>query len=149
MYDARQIASWFVSRAAQTGKRLSIMELLKLTYISHGWHLEMRKVPLFGNKIEAWKRGPVIPDVYNAFRQQGIQISKPLPEYSTEIPPYDGEFLEQIYALYGHLDAFALSDMTHVRNGPWEKASKRGGNYALMTNEEIQAHYEEKRRAAQ
>ena len=38
MYDARQIANWFVRRAAQDGRRLTIMQVLKLVDISHGWH---------------------------------------------------------------------------------------------------------------
>ena len=29
MYDARQIANWFIRRAAQEGRSLSIMSLLK------------------------------------------------------------------------------------------------------------------------
>ncbi|AVW92216.1 Panacea domain-containing protein [Celeribacter baekdonensis] len=62
-YDARQIANWFVVRAQREGRTLSIMSLLKLTYIAHGWHLEMQEVPLFSNRIEAWQYGPVIPEV--------------------------------------------------------------------------------------
>lgn len=148
MYDARQIANWFVQRAQKESKTLSIMSLLKLTYISHGWHLEMRKVPLFSNRIEAWQRGPVIPDVYSSFRGQGVHVTGIIPQYSLPMTKFDTDFLEQIYMIYGHMDPFTLSEMTHEPGGPWEMASKRAGNYAPIYNSEIQAHYEAKRAAA-
>lgn len=149
MYDARQVANWFVSRAAKDSRVLSIMSLLKLTYIAHGWHLEMRKSPLFGNRIEAWQRGPVIPEVYHAFRRQGVHVQAQAEKdkFPPSVAEYDEAFFEQIYSIYGHLDAFTLSDMTHEEGGPWQKASRRG-NYALMFDEEIREHYEQKRAEA-
>lgn len=148
MYDARQIANWFVQRAQRDGRRLSIMELLKLAYIAHGWHLEMRNAPLFPNKIEAWKYGPVIPDVYNAFRRQGIDIQKPLSGFSSEVMPADAHLLEQIYNGYGRLSAQQLSDLTHEPGGPWDTATRRWGCFAPIPNEMILPHYQMKRRLA-
>lgn len=144
MYDARHIANWFVRRAAKDERKLSIMALLKLTYIAHGWHLEMWKSPLIKNRIEAWQRGPVIPDVYHDFRSQGVEVSRPLDIPEGEMPDFHEKFLEDIYGIYGNLDAFRLSDMTHEPGSPWEKASSRG-HYALMFDDEIREHYEQKR----
>lgn len=149
MYDARQIANWFVRRAARDSRTLSIMQLLKLVYISHGWHLEMRKRPLFSNRIEAWRHGPVIPDVYNAFRGQGIYAADEVLGYSADsIIDYDTELLEQMYNLYGGFSPFRLSDMTHEPGGPWEIATKTFGYFAPITDDIIQAHYEAKRAKA-
>ncbi|SFJ56950.1 Panacea domain-containing protein [Aerobium aerolatum] len=148
MYDARHIANWFVERARQEGRVLSIMSLLKLVYIAHGWHLEMRNAPLIRNKIEAWKHGPVIPDVYNAFRGQGINIRNTVPIGGTEISSYDGHLLEEIYRLYGHLPAKRLSDMTHEPGGPWDVATKNWGWFAPIPNDLIQPHYIAKRQSA-
>ncbi len=144
-YDARQIANWFVERARADGKVLSIMSLLKLTYIAHGWHLEMKKRPLFNNKIEAWQYGPVIPDVYNAFRPQGFSAVKTVPLNSDTQPQQDDELLQQIWDIYGDMSAFQLSDLTHELGGPWHLASETGGYYAPIPNEMIQNHYELKR----
>lgn len=145
MYDARQIANWFVDRAARDGKRLTIMQLLKLVYIAHGWHLEMRKSPLVVNKIEAWKYGPVIPDVYNAFRRQGIVAETALPGYSGTITHTDAHLLDQIYNIYGSMSAQKLSDLTHEPHGPWDVATRSGGYFAPISNDLIQTHYEMKR----
>lgn len=148
MYDARQIANWFVTRAGRDGRRLSIMQILKLVYIAHGWHLEMRRSPLIINKIEAWKYGPVIPDVYNAFRQQGIDATVPVPVHSLPMPANDLDLLEQIYNGYGRLSAMQLSDMTHEPNGPWDQATRRWGYFAPIPDDLIRPHYEMKRRQA-
>lgn len=145
MYDARQIANWFVQRAVRDGKRLSIMQLLKLVYISHGWYLEMSGAPLIRNKIEAWKHGPVIPDVYRAFRGQDINVSTPVPGFPELNNAYAENILEQIYKNYGSLHAFQLSDLTHEAGGPWDTASRRFGYFAPITNDLILAHYREKR----
>jgi uncharacterized phage-associated protein len=148
MFDARQIANWFIERATQDGKPISIMSLLKLTYIAHGWNLEMRNAPLFENRVEAWRYGPVIPDVYHAFRSQGINPTKPVEAFASPTEAADVDFLDQIYNIYGSLPAFRLSELTHVPGGPWETASKLGGSYAEIPNDMILGHYVQKRRMA-
>lgn len=149
MYDARQVANWFVTRAGQDGRHLSIMSLLKLVYIAHGWHLEMRNAPLIANKIEAWKHGPVIPDVYNAFRGQGIDVQSTVPAAGPPVAAADAHLLEQIYQGYGNISARRLSELTHEPGGPWDTATKRWGWFAPIPDEIILPHYQEKRRLSQ
>lgn len=144
-YDAKQIANWFVARAASENRALSIMTLLKLTYIAHGWHLEMRNAPLIRNRIEAWQYGPVIPDVYNAFRPQGINISSKVTVPEEEISEQDITLLNEIYDIYGNMSAFRLSEITHEVGGPWDLATKMGGYFAPILNDFIKSHYEKKR----
>lgn len=144
-YDARQIANWFVSRARSASRTLSIMQLLKLVYIAHGWHLEITKRPLFNNGIQAWRFGPVIPDVYNAFRNQGINVDCEVASTTLPIHANDEKLLGQIWDIYGSLSAFQLSELTHEDGGPWDVASKLRGNYAPIPDELIQKHYELKR----
>lgn len=145
MYDARSIANWFVRRAAQNGARLSIMQLLKLTYIAHGWHLEVFRKPLISNRIEAWQYGPVIPDVYNNFRSQGVHVGMPLPAFDAELSADKQSFLEEIYSIYGNMSPFHLSELTHVAGGPWDTSWRIGGRYAPIPDDVILAHYDRKR----
>lgn len=148
-YDARHIANWFVERASRDKRRMSIMSLLKLTYIAHGWHLETRRAPLFGNRIEAWQYGPVIPDVYRDFRKQGIEVHKTVNSLP-KVPVDKGTqaFLEEIWKIYGNLAPFQLSDLTHVDGGPWDIATQTGGWYAPIPDELIRQHYVAKRTEA-
>lgn len=148
-YDARQITNWFIQRAAQEDRTLSIMSLLKLVYISHGWNLEMRDSPLFHNRIEAWQYGPVIPDVYSTFRPQGVSLKSADPRFDPKLSKEDEQFLEQIYDIYGNMSPFKLSDLTHEPGGPWDTATKWGGWYAEIPNQLIQSHYVSKRQMAE
>ncbi|MCK4860403.1 MAG: DUF4065 domain-containing protein [Rhodobacteraceae bacterium] len=144
-YDARQIANWLFRRARADNRSLSIMSLLKLTYIAHGWHLEMRKTPLFSNRIEAWQYGPVIPDVYKALREQGITVTREAQGFYSNLDGNTENLLEQVYDLYAGLSAFRLSDLTHESGGPWHIATQMSGYHAPIPNDLIQKHYEMKR----
>lgn len=147
-YDARQIVNWFIERAQSEGRTLSIMSLLKLAYIAHGWRLEMTQDPLFNNRIEAWKLGPVVPEVYSGFRPQGVVPQKTLSQFPPPTDPSDIDFLDQIYKIYGHMPPFKLSDLTHVPGGPWETAREWGGDRAEIPNDLIRSHYIAKRQTA-
>jgi uncharacterized phage-associated protein len=153
VYDARQIANWFILRAASDGRKLSIMQLLKLVFLSHGWYLEMRKRPLFLNRVEAWRHGPVVPEVYAEFRKpgpSGIYVSESSAAWNAdEITLTDQRVLEEVYRIYGQLSPFRLSDLTHEPNGPWDQATSLWGYFAPITNDLIQSHYEMKRKASQ
>lgn len=148
-FDARQIANWFIVRAKQDDRTLSIMSLLKLVYFAHAWHLEINKAPLFSNSIEAWQYGPVVPEVYSAFRSQGVSVGMPLPT----VPAIDDQptldLLEQVYARYARLSPFRLSELTHEAGGPWEIARQLKGWYADIPNDLIQSHFEKKRLEAE
>jgi len=149
MYDARQIAAWFVNRAKQDGRTLTIMQLLKLVYIAHGWYLETSGgAPLIRNKIEAWKFGPVIPDVYNAYRPQGINVRSVVGDFSVEIGEHAASILEYTYNTYGRMSAQHISDLTHEAGGPWELATRTRGYFAPITDDLILPHYRAKRQQA-
>ena len=87
-YDARQITNWFVIRARQDQKLLGVTTVLKLCYIAHGWHLELLGGPLFENRIEAWRIGPIILDVNDAFCEQGVNVTKLA---RVRVKPFDSE----------------------------------------------------------
>jgi len=143
-YDAKQIANEFIDRARRDGKRLSIMKLLKLIYIAHGWMLALYGRPLVHNRIEAWRHGPVIPDVYNALRPQGIYVETLASVEPATIDEQAKHLIDQIYDMYSKMSAFRLSDLTHVEGGPWMVASQSGGNYAPIPDDLIRQHYQEK-----
>lgn len=148
-YDALKIANWFISRAQRDDKILTVMMILKMCYIAHGWHLESREMPLFWNRIEAWQYGPVIRDVYFAFRLQGLEVAEQALVEGEEIDPDVREFLEEVYQIYGDLPAFWLSELTHVSGGPWDIATKERGYYALIPDALIKEHYVMKRADAE
>ncbi|WGI22422.1 type II toxin-antitoxin system antitoxin SocA domain-containing protein [Amylibacter sp. IMCC11727] len=153
-FDSRVIANRILDIAEQRNIRLTMMQLLKLVYIAHGWWLTYSGgQPLTSDKPQAWQYGPVHPLVYNAFRRFGataITERARDPEtgfaYSDEITSDIDSILGSVVDSYGKLHAYRLSDMTHQVGTPWDQASKKWGNYAPITDASIKEHFDELRR---
>ena len=47
---------------------LTLMQLLKLSYIAHGFKLGLDLGPLSRELAQAWKYGPVFPSIYHKFK---------------------------------------------------------------------------------
>lgn len=130
---------------------ISPMKLLKLVYIAHGWSLAILGVPLIRDRIEAWKFGPVIPDLYHRIKRYGTG-SVPSsclcnPTASLEALSHDQRtLLEKIWTSYGGMSAGRLSAITHRPNTPWDEIwnKKKGSTYkgALIDDQTIRDHYE-------
>src|SRR4051812_24192144 len=65
------VANYFIGRAMQEGKALTPMQVIKLTYLAHAWHLAISSTPLIAATVEAWKFGPVIPSLYRSLKKYG------------------------------------------------------------------------------
>ena len=148
-YDSRQIANWFIRHSEGDGRPLSIMQVLKLVYMAHGWCLGALDRPLVIDRIEAWDYGPVIPAVYYAFRPQGVYGLSPLPMHEAPLEGNIKKLLEEVYDLYKGKSASRLSTLTHVRGGPWDKTYGRGNMFSEIPNDLIADHYKEKLKRAE
>ena len=54
-YTPAAVANEFLALASSEKKTLTPMQLLKLVYITHGWHMAVNTDPLFEEPVEAWK----------------------------------------------------------------------------------------------
>lgn len=122
-HTALQVASKMIELGAQKKptQQYTPMQLLKLVYISHGWMLALFNRPLFKEKVEAWKYGPVIPELYEC-----VKHYKASPVNTIESPINDTEFdvqelgvIQYVINAYGHIDGITLSQITHAPNTPW------------------------------
>jgi uncharacterized phage-associated protein len=142
-YSAKAVANFFLRAARRDGVQLSQMKLQKLVYFAQGWHLGIRKTPLFEEPIQAWKYGPVVPSLYREFKNFG---NAPIESLATDfdwadlksstpqVLPEDKEtiaLLEKVWSVYSKYTAIQLSDMSHVTGGPWEQVG--GGNAPTET----------------
>lgn len=122
MYRARDIANYFLSMADEdAGEAITNLKVQKLLYYAQGFHLALFGEPLFGEPIEAWLHGPVVPDVYHEFKAHGAgSIPAPGEDFDYEaIDPEIRQLLDDIYATYGQFSAWKLRDMTH-EEPPWK-----------------------------
>ena len=67
-YEATALANFLLDLGDEEGLALTHMSLHKLIYVGHGWHLAANNQPLVQDAFEAWKYGPVLPTVYDAFK---------------------------------------------------------------------------------
>ena len=153
--NAIAFANGFVERARKKGRQLSPIEVLKLTYIAHGWSLALLDRELFGDEVQAWKFGPVIPILYQATKffgngpvTQAIKHPYFPGEYDgMQLSNVENELLDRVYQVYGHLKPFQLSGLTHQKGTPWDKVwNKQGGKRmrdAVIPNPLIQKHFKE------
>ena len=139
--DAKEIANWFIDRSTKDNRHLSIMSLLKLAYISHGWFLALHDRPLFHNPIEAWKYGPVVLDIYFSFKKQGRYPRQKVFIRSKKIDNMIDDFLEEVYSVYSTMSPTKLSNLTHVTGGPWDITVRLGGYFKEIPDDLIKQHY--------
>lgn len=120
MYSPIQVASRFIILGMRAGVPLTHMQLQKLTYIAHGFHLAIKGQPLLNVPVSAWRYGPVIPSLYDAFKNYG--------RYGITMPPtgcadsFDSDarmIIDGVYGAYGSNDGRTLSELTHRVGTPW------------------------------
>ncbi|MCZ8437212.1 Panacea domain-containing protein [Achromobacter xylosoxidans] len=150
MYDVLNVADAILKIAKAQGKTLTPMQLMKLVYIAHGWSLGIRDQDLFGNRIEAWQYGPVIPDLYHATKQfgrNGIPLDMIGSPDDMPVSAADQAFLEDVFRKYGHLDGIQLSYLTHQSGTPWDQVYQPGRQRIEIPDHLIQSHYIDLNRA--
>lgn len=120
---------------ARTGGGLTPLQVIKLTYMAHGYSLAILNEALIEETVEAWKYGPIVPSVYHAVKKYGGR--KIMELLYSGIPTSDErgvkdaigfiegcmsgeqkEVLDGVLDVYGKCTGFELTDMTYMR-GLW------------------------------
>ena len=138
------------------------MQLLKLSYIAHGFNLAFYDEPLSKELAQAWKYGPVFPYIYHTFKYHPSGKNKrlgreaePDPEGQTQIvssafKEEEQALMKAIHSAYGHLSGWQLSALTHDKNTPWYRCYHEGetpGNRYFgvpIPNKDIKDHFKDK-----
>ncbi len=150
--DSRAVANRMLEMSWEKGIGLTLMQLVKLIYIAHGWHLTlMNGVPLTLDKPQAWMYGPVYPPVYYGCGRTGSRpvtariVDKTIGfdvvgEFSKETE----EIMAAVVESYGKIHAFALSDMTHKEGTPWSITTANKPRYSIIPDSLIKEHFDER-----
>lgn len=120
-YSAKAIANYFLYRANAAGQEITPMKMQKLVYIAHGWHLAIHGEPLIDEPVEAWRYGPVIPSLFQAFRKYG---ASPIAEHVDGVGRHaldnvNTQTLDDVMEAYGEMSAIDLMRLTHADDSPW------------------------------
>lgn len=143
MHNSENIGNRFLALAKADDNTLTSMQLLKLVYIAHGWHLGLYQRPLILDEVQAWQYGPVIPRLYQHIRKfKGNPVTGPVGvQGDHEFTPQEESIISQVYELYGRQSGIALSRMTHAANTPWELTYEPGSFGTMIPNDLIEDHY--------
>ena len=139
MVSAPLVADYIVGSSKTP---LTPMHVNKLAYISHGFTLALEDQPLFSDRVEAWKYGPVIPTIYHELKWFGRNPIGVLPYCKTRLDDPDLEerlefaasrmpkthkpVVDRVMEVYGGWSAQGLSTKTHEEGSPWHECYRRG-----------------------
>lgn len=150
MHSATAIARKFLEHAEKNGKTFTPMQLLKLVYIAHGWMLGLYGRPLIKDPVEAWKYGPVIPDLYRRikhFRDQPVEMGTFVND-NEELDNFEEDLVQQAFDIYGDHSGIQLSTLTHQKQSPWDRIYDPTEYSSVIPNDVIQDYYKQKANAA-
>ena len=142
MKSSQTVAREFLKHARENRRTFTLMQILKLVYIAHGWMLALYRRPLIKDEVHAWQYGPVIPELYDKIRHfRGGPVGDVEPNGDEKPDPYEADLVRQVYEQYGHLTGPALSRMTHAKNTPWDLTYDRKNLGTVIPNDLIEDYY--------
>lgn len=140
MLSCHDVADYFLAQQdEESGDTISNLKLQKLVYYAQGFHLAMHDgQPLFGEPIEAWTHGPVVPELYHRFKDFGAGAI--FPPVKLDYSKYDQrtkELLDEVYSVYGQFSGWKLRNMTH-EEAPWRDTNPKPG---VISHESMASYF--------
>lgn len=137
MTTAEAFARQILFRASQTADEptpITQMQLHKLLYYVQGWSLAAFGEPAFESRVEAWKHGPVVRDVYALYRDVGNRPLDPATDPAAGLDEHQRALVDWVMDEYGKYSAAYLRHMTHAER-PWKAARGSLGEDEASTAE--------------
>ncbi|WP_337625884.1 type II toxin-antitoxin system antitoxin SocA domain-containing protein [Phocaeicola sp.] len=136
MENVVKIASYICQRyQRQFGKRIDEMKLHKLLYFTQRESIIQTGKPIFEERFEAWKYGPVLLSIRQLYKEDALH--EPLPD-SAEAQ-YKPVF-DKVFDTYARKDSWSLSSITHGEYA-WRQARQKvdidGKSHELMQTDDI------------
>jgi uncharacterized phage-associated protein len=135
---AAQVAAFFVHKSKGS---INVLKLMKLMYLSERKSFARYGEPIIGDRLVSMDYGPVLSRTLNhinggrpsgdkgwnywiaARARHTIGLGRKLDDPNKqllELSDAEFEILELMWKEYGHLDAFALAELTHKICSEWE-----------------------------
>lgn len=111
------------------GKRIDEMKLHKLLYFAQRESLVQLDTPLFPEKFQAWKYGPVLVPVRRLYKDDLLNT----PLTGVALRKY-AEVFEKVFSQYAVKDSWSLSALTHGEYS-WKHARQGVPDGENCTNE--------------
>ena len=154
VYDSAEVANFFLRKAKKEDVSISMLKIVKLCYVAHGFYLGLTGKPLIREEIQAWQYGPVIPSLYHEFKSFGrtaidrLASVFSLPELSVKFPKIPKKhtenraILNKVWEAYKDCSGESFINITHAQGTPWKKHYRDGEKGIVIPNKDIEEHYE-------
>lgn len=136
-----------IAKTDVTPKPLTPLQLIKLTYIAHGWSFVNLTTPLVSEDVHAWKYGPVFPDLYHEIKSFGSQPVDNVPQSDrekasgAELVSEEAALVRAVYDSYSNFSGIDLTRMTHMHGTPWHQTWQISQNGVVIGNDLIRDYY--------
>lgn len=141
------IAAYIVELSQNTGEPVTNMKLQKLVYYTYAWYAAEKGKPLFEEPIEAWKYGPVVASVYEAYKSFGADVIKaPQEGDSKNLDSFTISLIDDIFKVYGGKSAIELVELTHSE-APWRDTFNPDHQDTPIPFETIMSFYKARKEA--
>lgn len=104
----------------------SAMKLQKLIYYAQAWALAWTEQPLFEEEFEAWRNGPVSPELYEKHKGEYKVTTSMISGDTSALTEDEKDTINRVLEHYGDKSPQWLSDLTHEED-PWKKAREEAG----------------------
>lgn len=116
-------------------KLITTVKLQKLVYYCQAWSLVWDEKTLFGEQIQAWASGPVIPVLFSAHKGKFYVNTSDFPQGDPlKLTSEQKETIHSVLKHYGGKSAQWLVDLTHLED-PWRETRGECGCGESCSNE--------------
>lgn len=157
MYNAIDIARYIINKSNEKGYDISNLKLQKILYFVQAEFIS--KTPnstlCFGDRMEAWAYGPVVPSVYQEFKRFGsnqIPTIKKILDFDVNtlsvkeidfVAPFvsddDKLMVDEVIDECSLFSVAELIDITHGQQ-PWKDAYRKGKG-STISGRQIKKHF--------
>lgn len=117
-YHAESVVAYFTQK---NNNVLDRMKANKLAYFAYCWGLVTLPDKLFHDTVEAWKYGPVVPNIL--YRETYYKCAD-WPLHYRMLDKFDDKtikLLDRVWEVYGKYTKYQLSNMSHAPDSVWKK----------------------------
>ena len=140
MYGAIEVANYIIEYEHSQKRIISDLKLQKLLYFVQANFFRRLGIPCFSDKIEAWSFGPVVVNVYHAYKYYGgLDITKLKDDVIVDISQEHKKIINEVLEKFSDTPVYELVDITHHQT-PWIYA-KRNPFDNEITNTSIQQFF--------
>ncbi|MCX6704535.1 MAG: DUF4065 domain-containing protein [Candidatus Woesebacteria bacterium] len=141
------IAAYIVKLSQDTGEPVTNMKLQKLVYYTYAWYAAEKGEPLFKEPIEAWKYGPVVTSVYEAYKGFGADVIKePRDGNPDNLDKFTKALIDDVFKVYGGKSAVELVELAHSE-APWRDTFNPAHQDTPIPFESIMSFYKARKEA--